>query len=225
MKSTVSVKLLALVVMLSIVEVNSFAQVRIGVDTDPDEHAVLDLRATDLLTDEDGKGVLFPRVELENYTDLSGFGNPENITEGMTVFNNASGEGKLPKGLYVWSSGEDVSLKRWFSTNASAGSWFYMPPTNIDTDYDPDIVSNNHKFLDLFNEFQMEISNTIKNPSAPEVDTPIDVGLRTQYYYYVTNYDPATFDNILINDNGEMTYDIIAEPTDATFINIIFVRK
>ena len=45
-------------------------------------------------------------------------------------------------------------------------------------------------------------------------------------YYYVTYYDPTVFDNISIDANGVMTYDIIGQPADYnSLINVVFVVK
>ena len=48
----------------------------------------------------------------------------------------------------------------------------------------------------------------------------------TDLYYYVTYADPAVFDNMSIDASGELTYDIIGQPSDYNaLINVVFVVK
>ncbi|RDY57682.1 hypothetical protein DX873_18370 [Flagellimonas nanhaiensis] len=48
----------------------------------------------------------------------------------------------------------------------------------------------------------------------------------TDLYYYVTYADPTVFDNLSIDANGLMTYDIIGQPADYnSLINVVFVVK
>jgi hypothetical protein len=47
-----------------------------------------------------------------------------------------------------------------------------------------------------------------------------------ELYYYVTYADPAVFDNMSIDANGILTYDIIDQPNDYnSLINVVFVVK
>jgi len=48
----------------------------------------------------------------------------------------------------------------------------------------------------------------------------------TELYYYVTLFDNTVFDNVSIDANGVMTYDIIGAPADYnSLINVVFVVK
>src|SRR5690606_31599709 len=47
----------------------------------------------------------------------------------------------------------------------------------------------------------------------------------TDMYYYITYYDTAVFANVSIDINGELTYDIIGNATEASYMNIVFVIK
>lgn len=48
---------------------------------------------------------------------------------------------------------------------------------------------------------------------------------RSQLYYYVTYFDTAVFANLSIDSNGVLTYDIIGNATDTSYMNIVFVLK
>ena len=48
----------------------------------------------------------------------------------------------------------------------------------------------------------------------------------TELYYYVTYYDTSVFANVSVDEFGEMTYDVIAQPADYnSLINVVFVVK
>ncbi len=68
------------------------AQVGIGT-SDPDPSAILHIESTD-------KGVLLPKVDLENLTDKNTVHNP---TEGLLVYNKRDDNSRdLRKGFYIW---------------------------------------------------------------------------------------------------------------------------
>jgi len=207
MKSTVFLKLLAVVV-LSIASVNTFAQVRIGTDADPDSNAMLDLRGAGAT---DGKGVLFPRVALSDYDDVDDFATSP--APGMTVYNIGVTDAPLSAGVYVWDGA------RWNSTNSIDGEWFYMPSTLINVD------PGNDKQINLFTEFVKYENKAVGSAGAPPVTKSLTPGNAGDYFYYVIDYDDTVFRDIVIASNGSMTYDVIAPATESTYINIIFVRK
>lgn len=47
----------------------------------------------------------------------------------------------------------------------------------------------------------------------------------TDLYYYVTDYDPTVFKDIVITADGKMTYEIIGNGTPTSIMNIVFVVK
>lgn len=53
----------------------------------------------------------------------------------------------------------------------------------------------------------------------------IDVYAATELYYYVTYYDETVFDNLSIDANGVLEYDIIGTSTDSSYMVIVFVVK
>ncbi|WP_396633739.1 hypothetical protein [Maribacter sp. R86514] len=65
-------------------------------------------------------------------------------------------------------------------------------------------------------------------PSVVSTGAPaaIPTYANTELYYYVTYFDDTVFANVSVDALGEMTYDVIAAPTDYnTLINVVFVAK
>ncbi len=112
---------------------------------------------------------------------------------------------------------------------SKAGRVFFPPSIAIDAS-----VNVNGETLNLYNEYLLQYSLTPPPIGATPVETAISAGapptipvyLNTELYYYVTYADPSVFDNISIDEFGEMTYDIIGQPTDDNaIINVVFVVK
>ena len=98
--------------------------------------------------------------------------------------------------------------------------WFYMPSIVFDVST-PGSFSKN-----LYDEYKEQLNSNyvVGSDGAPEMiltSIPED----TDFYYYVTAYDPKVFSEILISKKGMMTYKIIGSADDDTFINIVFVKK
>lgn len=56
---------------------------------------------------------------------------------------------------------------------------------------------------------------------------PADIAVfdRGELHYYVTYYDTKVFENLKIDKDGKLTYDIIGNATPASYMNIVFVIK
>jgi len=184
--------------------VNVNAQVTIGSQEAPVEGAILELRSDKL-------GFLPPRVVL---SELS---NPEplpNHVEGMVVYNTKNDPSKdLQTGLYY----NDGS--RWirFSTlPSSLDDWFYMPSIVFD-------VSETGKFTkNLYDEYTKQFGNPkARSGKSPDFILPKASDLN----YYILDYDSAVFNNVSVDETGKMAYEIINAASDATYINIVFVKK
>ena len=48
---------------------------------------------------------------------------------------------------------------------------------------------------------------------------------KTDLYYYVTDYDTNVLTSVSISANGVMTYTVSRQPTEASYVNIVFVLK
>ena len=107
--------------------------------------------------------------------------------------------------------------------NTAKSSRIFYPPAiaivanQIDTELTLDL---HQTYVDLF---EGGSGSFIKSSSAPGVIPTYD---QDELYYYILDYDTAVFDNVTINDNGLMEYDVIAPASgDCSFINIVFVVK
>jgi hypothetical protein len=183
---------------------NASAQVTIGADSSPDKHAILELKAAG-----DSKGLLFPGIPLVDLASYVPFVSND-IPAGMLVYNTGTA---FQKGLYTWNG------SRW---ELAGSNWFYMPAAPFATDFTS--ATNNSKDLYAVYEEQFSASNP-RSTNAPAISTQISKLERTDFYYYVISYDNTVFSNIVINENGVMTYDLLKDGDDSTYINIIFVRK
>jgi hypothetical protein len=96
--------------------------------------------------------------------------------------------------------------------------WFYMPSVVFDVS-----VQGTGFTKDLYQEYinQFTAPKAIST-GAPALKTAPN---KTDLYYYILDYDTTVFANVSVDENGVMTYDIISEATDATFINIVFLAK
>lgn len=99
---------------------------------------------------------------------------------------------------------------------------FYPPSIAIDasTTGTGRTVSLYQEYID---QFAPGAGITTRSTGAPST---IPTYTNTELYYYVTYFDPVVFNNISIDANGVMTYDIIATPPDFnSLINVVFVVK
>ena len=186
---------------------NLKAQVTIGSNSTPDANAVLDLISSG------SKGLLLPRLAL-SATNLA---SPLSAhTAGMTVYNTATTSGSygVTPGLY-YNDGT-----KWVRLPLSYTNWFYMPSISFDTST---IISGQSK--DLYNLYKNQFTTpAVKSTGAP-ASVPYIVPAASDLYYYITDYDTAVFANVSINASGVMSYDVISNATDCSYINIIFVLK
>jgi hypothetical protein len=183
------------------------AQVNIGDLSEPNKHAILELKPSG-----DYKGLLMPKVTLTDRDSHQPFASND-IPKGMLVYNIYDNGTELPEGLYSWNG------SRWEFVGSE---WFYMPAAPFETDYTT-TPEDNQK--DLYAVYAQQFSLAIGSSGAPTLDTRIPQFGRTDFYYYVISYDDTVFSNIRIDEDGVMTYDLLKDGNDATYINIIFVRK
>jgi hypothetical protein len=113
MKTSRKQKLLAILVALSMAVPPSYAQVTIGAGFEPLGGAILDLKENDSNGDVTAtKGMMLPRVNLTNLTDITaditGVTATENLKyTGLTVYNvNKCVSTLAGTGVYVWSGTE-----------------------------------------------------------------------------------------------------------------------
>jgi hypothetical protein len=192
-----------------------FAQTKIGVagNSTPDLNtsAVLELEATD-------KGLLLPRVELTQTKDAAPL---KAHVEGMTVYNTAKVADVVP-GFYYH---DGTKWQQMVTTDNKAVKFFYMPTITFDTGIITPADKTESK--DLYDEYQKQFNlksgNAVASTNAPAVIPHYPKA--DDLYYYVTDFDPAVFSEIKINENGVMTYKVIGTGTPTSIMNIVFVVK
>lgn len=92
---------------------------------------------------------------------------------------------------------------------------FYPPsiPISITATATGETLDLHQTYINLFT------SPMVSSPSAGSLPTYTE----TELDYYVLDYDTSTFSNVSINDQGVMTYDIIAiPPGNYAYFNVVF---
>ncbi|WP_082422630.1 hypothetical protein [Aquimarina longa] len=102
---------------------------------------------------------------------------------------------------------------------SKAARVFYPPSIEIDAS-----STGTGRTINLYTQYTAQFATPVaSNPTAPGA---IPIYNANELHYYVTFADPSVFDNISIDNAGEMTYDIISTPlTYNTLINVVFVVK
>lgn len=113
----------------------------------------------------------------------------------------------------------DNSISQWVGAfrNNNFPKFFYMPSILVNT------ATLGTKTLDLyaiyFSQFNSPpVKSTGSTGSIPTLP-------KTQLEYYVTYYDTALMNTVTIDANGVMSYNVIGNASDASFMNIVFVVK
>ena len=113
----------------------------------------------------------------------------------------------------------DNSISQWVGAfrNNNFPKFFYMPSILVNT------ATLGTKTLDLyaiyFSQFNSPpVKSTGSTGSIPTLP-------KTQLEYYVTYYDTALMNTVTIDANGLMSYNVIGNSSDSSFMNIVFVVK
>lgn len=175
-------------------------QAQVGINTStPNASAALDIESTN-------KGILIPRMTTVQKIAIA------TPAEGLLVYDTTlkcitQNAGTTTSPVWVCLSGKDAQ-----------NGFFYMPTIAVDAS---SVVTG--KTIDLYDKYKTQFTAPKKNPSAP-VNIPYFIN-RTDLYYYITNYDTDVLDNVSIDNNGVMTYDIKAESDYDSFMTVVFVLK
>ncbi len=96
---------------------------------------------------------------------------------------------------------------------------FYPPSIAIDAS-----TTGTLRTLDLYAQYTAQFATpAVASAGAPAAIPTYAAG---DLFYYVTYYDTSVFDNVSVDANGVMTYDVIAQPADYnSLINVVFVVK
>lgn len=196
-------------------------------------------------------GIGLPRVMLENITSLEPFiaensvewiNNTGKIKEkhtGLMVYNiyesaaNENNPDKIfKKGIYIWNG------SRWSIAGSGEGGkkYFFMPAFNLPLAKVTDPKENDVTF-NLYDEYLRQYDKT--SASVPKIFITNSSSLNTVFSpengklyardeldYVVTYYDPDVITVTGINQQGLISYRILDNKPDETFlINIVFVIK
>lgn len=113
----------------------------------------------------------------------------------------------------------DNTISKWVGAfrNNNFPKFFYMPSVLVNT------TTLGTKTMDLYNLYYTQfntppVSSTGSTGSIPTLP-------KNELEYYVTYYDTSLMNNVSINADGVMTYNVIGNASDASFMNIVFVVK
>ena len=200
-----------LLIFSTLFTLNAKAQVTIGSLDTPTEGAILELKSETL-------GFLPTRVMLVKLSLPDPI--PSHI-EGMVVYNMTENvSDTLRVGLYYNTGSRWVRLH---TAPSFIENWFYMPSIVFDTS-EPWNVEHS---INLYDEFKKQLNSNVGIIASSGASTKVlsTIPKAKDLYYYVTAYDSDVFEILSISGEGEMKYKIKAQATDATYMNIVFVKK
>jgi hypothetical protein len=251
---------------LAIITLDANAQVTIGSNNQPQKGVLLELKTKDSdvtnlnvvtddeneTVDENGGGLVLPRVKLQNRTLLEPFirvtssewiSNAAHLKEthaGMMVYNindnkltATNDDEKFELGLYVWNGSKWAKLTEGTvdELNSNENRFFYMPSFNIElsaigTDYTCNLYEQYQK------QFTADLgTNPVFRSSNPSIEfipsyNSNDLYDPTELDYVVTYYDNTVINITNISASGIMTYDVLSTNLTAnSFINIVLVVR
>lgn len=172
------------------------AQVGVGT-TSPDTSSALDVTSSNT-------GVLIPRLTT---TQRDAIASPAN---GLLVYNTTTN--CLSQNIGTPASPD------WVCISGNIVRFFYLPSINIDVS-----ATGTGKTVNLYQEY-------VDQFSSPVVSSPGAGGIpyftsATDLEYYVTAYDTDVLANLSLSAAGVLTYDVIDNASDCSFINVVLVVK
>ncbi len=123
--------------------------------------------------------------------------------------------------VVVTSSVTDNNTEYLVAVKAAMPKFFYMPAIIFDTSVNGSFTRNLHA------EYEAQFTGT-GNPtlvSSTGATNAIPTLPATELEYHITYYDTAVFANLSIDANGVLSYDIIGNATDESYMTIVFVVK
>lgn len=141
---------------------------------------------------------------------------------GTLVYVTAVSTTTTPKTVNVKTPGfyyYDNSISQWVGAfkNDNFPKFFYMPSVLVNT------ATLGTKTLDLYALYFAQFNNPPVKSAGSKGSIPTLP--KAQLEYYVTYYDTTLMDTVTIDANGLMSYKVIGNASDASFMNIVFVVK
>ena len=146
---------------------------------------------------------------------------PKNGTANAIFTNPTTGKGSTTRDQTFAAQNMVVADKNGvLGTIRGVANWFYMPSINIST-----ATMGTPQTINLYEKFREQFQTPkVKSANAPQSIMPT-LPTSTELYYYVTDYDQNVLTNVSINANGMMIYTVSRQPTEASYVNIVFVLK
>jgi hypothetical protein len=172
---------------------------QVGINTSlPDPSSSLDISSN-------SKGLLLPRI-----SNLSLVINP---ATGLVIFDTNK--------KCISQNVGTPAAPDWVCLSPYSARFFYMPSVVFDT---TTIAAGQTK--DLYTLYKNQFSNIPSNARSASAPATIPFFPNaTDLHYYVTGYDSTVFRINSISNTGVLNYDVLANATPASFINIVFVVK
>lgn len=252
LKLNIKTTLTLIIIVVSAFGYKVQAQVTVGSNNAPAKAALLELKnreasnptsvtdKTNVTSDEKGGGLGLPRVWLENKKNLMPFipadadwnSNKDGIKHkhaGLMVYNINVSDGTTPadetfsQGIYVWDGTQWTKM-----IDGTAKKYFYIPAFNIR------LEKGTGKECNLYNEYKKQFTkagnplfvssndalNRVPSPETNRLYNPNELD------YAITYYDKNIIENVQVNANGLMTFDVISLDTSAdSFLNVVFIVK
>lgn len=221
----------------------SFAQVTIGSANAPQKAAILDLKTKEpnaptsvsdsknATTDQNGGGLLLPRVELVSINELKPFITTATADDkirnaGLTVYNiKDSKNDSLEVGLYIWNG---VKWQKSVTSTANRGEVIWLPSGNL-----PWGSAGTSLSINLFTEYEKaympsspSYGNSYLSSTNGIINVPDHANSKTDFHYVVSYFDNSVIDITSITPEGIMYYKPKVDVTpDNAFMNIMMIRK
>ncbi|WP_312196136.1 hypothetical protein [Epilithonimonas vandammei] len=194
-----------------------YAHAQVGINTTSPATS-FDVAKSSVATVADG--VLVTRISGEELKAKDAtYGNNQHatliyVTSIPTTTSPKTSNIKSP-GFYYY----DNTISKWVGAfrNNNFPKFFYMPSVLVNTS------TLGAKSMDLYNLYYNQFN-------SPPVKSSGSVGSiptlpKNELEYYVTYYDTSLMNNVSITADGVMSYNVIGNASDASFMNIVFVVK
>lgn len=194
-----------------------YAHAQVGINTTSPATS-FDVAKSSVATVADG--VLVTRISGEELKAKDAtYGNNQHatliyVTSIPTTTSPKTSNIKSP-GFYYY----DNTISKWVGAfrNNNFPKFFYMPSVLVNTS------TLGTKTMDLYNLYYTQfntppVKSTGSTGSIPTLP-------KNELEYYITYYDTSLMNNVSITADGVMSYNVIGNASDASFMNIVFVVK